>query len=84
MVYCPKKLKTLLQMEREMYYKMNMKRIYESLRVEPLRVDVEKSFMVGSVTAYAIKPNNVVVEDFHQGFSGSAFNGNDFKELSFD
>ena len=71
-------------MECEMYYKMNMRRIYESLRVEPLRVDIEKSFMVGSVTAYAIKPNNVVVEDFHQGFSGSAFNGNDFKELSFD
>ncbi len=71
-------------MECEMYYKMNMRRIYESLRVEPLRVDIEKSFMVGSVTAYAIKPNDVVVENFHQGFSGTPFGTNDFKELSFD
>lgn len=51
----------------------------------PSGVEMRNHVMAGSVTAKAIKVNEVTVEDYHTGFGASTPDpSDDFQEINFD
>ncbi len=57
-----------------------MKWNYKKPEATPVRVDLESPVLDGSVTAKAIKVNNVTVEDFSDGFASQG----GFEEITFE
>ena len=62
-----------------------MKRAYVKMVMTPSGVELRNHVMAGSVTAKAIKVNEVTVEDYHTGFGASTPDpSDDFQEINFD
>ena len=65
-----------------------MKQSYEKLLLIPLPVEQDGAILTGSYTKKPIKVDEVVVEDYTNGFLESdgtgSFSGPEFKDISFE